>query len=169
MRFRAALNLQGRDGPMELINHMSSVCAEPRPCRVLIIEDDEDDVFLLKRAIDRARRSLARGIECEHVNNGLDALYWVSREDLTDRLPDALVLDLNMPRLNGIEFLRSLRQSLLLKDLPVFVLTTTTASAIHKQAMEAGANRIYVKPNDADALATIAQEIVGSACGACGR
>jgi two-component system, chemotaxis family, chemotaxis protein CheY len=146
---------------------MSLVGAEPRPCRVLIIEDDPDDVFLLKRAIDRARRLLSCSVECEHVDNGLDALYLVSREDLTDRLPDALVLDLNMPRLNGIEFLHALRQSLLLKDVPVFVLTTTTADAIHAQALEAGANSIYVKPNDAEALAAIAREILGSACNAC--
>jgi len=136
---------------------------------VLIIEDDEDDVFLFKRAINRARGSLSRDVECEIVRNGLDALYLVSQEDLTERLPDALVLDLNMPRLNGIEFLRSLRQSLLLKDVPVFVLTTTTAADIHAEAMAAGANRIYVKPNNADALAVMAQEILGTTCRACGR
>lgn len=124
---------------------------------------------MLKRAIERARGALALRVECEQVDNGLEALFLVSQEDLTDRLPDALILDLNMPRLNGIEFLRSLRQSLLLKDVPVFVLTTTTASAIHKQAIEAGANRVYVKPNDADAFAAIAHEILGSACRACAR
>ena len=144
---------------------MCSVDAEPRPCRVLIVEDDDDDVFLLKRALDRARRSLNRDIECEQVDNGLDALFLVSREDLTEKLPDALVLDLNMPRLDGIKFLRSLRQSLLLKELPVFVLTTTTASSIHSEAMQAGADRVFVKPNDADTLAAIAAEIVRTTCG----
>ncbi|MGA8170359.1 MAG: response regulator, partial [Methylocystis sp.] len=68
---------------------------------------------------------------------GLDALYLVSRQDLTERLPDALVLDLNMPRLDGIKFLKSLRQALLLEALPVFVLTTTTATSIHDEAMRA--------------------------------
>jgi two-component system, chemotaxis family, chemotaxis protein CheY len=144
---------------------MSSLSLEPRPCRVMIIEDDEDDVFLLKRALQQARRSLERDIECEQVDNGLDALFLVTREDLTERLPDALVLDLNMPRLDGIKFLRSLRQSLQLRDLPVFVLTTTSATSIHKEALQAGADRVFVKPNDANALAAIAMEIVGSACG----
>jgi CheY-like chemotaxis protein len=96
---------------------MSTVDTKQRTCRILIIEDDQDDVFLFKRALDRVQRILKCGIETEHVDNGLDALFLVSREDLTDKLPDALVLDLNMPRLDGIKFLRSLRKSLLLKDL----------------------------------------------------
>jgi two-component system chemotaxis response regulator CheY len=141
---------------------------EPRRCRLLIIEDDDDDVFLLKRALDRAGGSLNLDIECEQVDNGLDALLLVSTEDLTDRLPDALVLDLNMPRLDGIRFLRSLRQSLLLKDLPVFVLTTTTASLIHEEALRAGADQVFVKPNDADVLGAIAREIVMRASGVSG-
>ncbi len=129
----------------------------------MIVEDDQDDVFLLKRAFDRAHRILNREIECEEVDNGLDAIFAVSKEDLTNRLPDALVLDLNMPRLDGIKFLRSLRRSLMLRDLPVFVLTTTTAPSIHEEAMSAGADKVYVKPNDADTLLAIALEIVGLA------
>ncbi|MFY9834342.1 MAG: response regulator [Methylocystis sp.] len=144
---------------------MSSVDA-PRPmCSVLIVEDDQDDVFLLNRAFDDARRILRRDIKTEHIENGLDALYLVSRQDLTENLPDILVLDLNMPKLDGMKFLRSLRQSLFLKDLPVFVLTTTTAKTIHEEAMRAGADRVYVKPNDAKSLLSIALEMVGTGCG----
>ncbi|HMK89199.1 MAG TPA: response regulator [Methylocystis sp.] len=143
---------------------MSSVQVEPRPCRVLIVEDDEDDVFLFQRALDHARRAFDCKIACEHARDGLDALYMVSREDLTEALPDAVVLDLNMPRLGGVEFLRSLREALRLKNVPVFVLTTTTAVSIHEEAMRAGADRIFVKPNDAETLAAIAGEIVRSAC-----
>ncbi|HXY59374.1 MAG TPA: response regulator [Methylocystis sp.] len=131
---------------------------------MLIIEDDQDDVFLIKRAFSRAREALACDMEWEEVGNGLDALFLVSREDLTEKLPDALVLDLNMPRLNGLEFLRSLRQSFALKDVPVYVLTTTTAPAIHREALEAGASRVYVKPNSPEALAAIAWEIVAASC-----
>ncbi|MFY9627278.1 MAG: response regulator, partial [Methylocystis sp.] len=144
---------------------LSSVDA-PRPsCSVLIIEDDQDDVFLLNRAFEDVRRILRRDIKTEHIENGLEALYLVSRQDLTENLPDILVLDLNMPKLDGIKFLMSLRQSLFLKDLPVFVLTTTTAKSIHEEAMRAGADRVYVKPDDAKALLSIALDMVGSGCG----
>jgi two-component system chemotaxis response regulator CheY len=138
---------------------MSPVDTAQRTCRILIIEDDLDDVFLLKRALDGASRSLNRKIESEHVDNGLDALYLISMEDLTERLPDALILDLNMPRLDGLKFLKSLRQSLLLKDIPVFVLTTTSAPSIHAEALRAGTDEVFVKPNDAATLQAIATEI----------
>ena len=65
-----------------------------------------------------------------------------------------------MPRLGGVKFLKALRQSFLLKDLPIFVLTTTTSSSIHEEAFRAGADKVYVKPDDADALVAIAGEIV---------
>lgn len=142
---------------------MSFVESKERACRILIIEDDYDDVFLLRRALDTAERILHRRIVCEHVDNGRDAVFLVSREDQTDKLPDALILDLNMPKLNGVEFLRSLRNSLLLKNLPVFVLTTTATPSIHEEAMRAGADKIYVKPNDAEALGAIALEIASAA------
>ncbi len=144
---------------------MSQVDASKPTCRVLIVEDDQDDVFLLERALDDARRILKRDIETEHIENGLDALYLVSLQDLTENLPDALVLDLNMPQLDGIKFLKSLRQSLLLKNLPVFVLTTTTATSVHEEAVRAGAFKVYVKPDNAEALLSIALDMVGAACG----
>ncbi|MBI1868625.1 MAG: response regulator [Methylocystis sp.] len=139
---------------------MSAAETKERACRILIIEDDQDDVFLFKRALEGARLILNREIECDQVDNGLDAILLVSRQDVMDKLPDVLVLDLNMPRLDGIKFLRSLRRSLHLKDLPVFVLTTSTATAIHEEAMRAGADKIFVKPDNADALLGIALEIV---------
>jgi len=131
-----------------------------RVFRILIIEDDPDDVFLFKRAVDRARLILSCEIVCEQVSNGLDAIFLVTREDLMAKLPDALVLDLNMPRFDGMQFLRSLRLSLALNDLPVFVLTTSAEPALHAEARKAGADKVFVKPNDAETLLQIALEIV---------
>ena len=162
--FSAARRAAGLD-LLQYGAQLSSVDA-PRPtCSVLIVEDDQDDVFLLNCAFDDARRILRRDIKTEHIENGLDALYLVSRQDLTENLPDILVLDLNMPKLDGMKFLDLLRQSLFLKDLPVFVLTTTTAKTIHEEAMRAGADRVDVKPNDAKSLLSIALEMVGTGCG----
>jgi len=135
----------------------------------LIIDDDRDDVFLLNRALDDARRILKCDIQTEHIENGLDALYLVSRQDLTGKLPDVLVLDLSMPRLDGIKFLKSLRQSLLLTDVLVLVLTTTTATSMHEEAIRAGADKVYVKPNDSKALLSIALDIVGRGSGQSGE
>ncbi len=126
----------------------------------MLIEDDPDDVFLFERALDSVKADLRREVALEHAGDGLQAAYQVSIEDLTNRLPDVLVLDLNMPRLDGVKFLRALRGTLELSDVPVFVLTTSTARPVHEEALRAGADKVYVKPDSADALSAIAAEIV---------
>src|SRR5208283_4593767 len=139
---------------------MQDATAKPRPCRVMLIEDDPDDVFLFERALDSVKAGLRREVALERAGDGLDAAYRVSLEDLTNKLPDVLVLDLNMPRLNGVKFLHALRATLELSELPVFVLTTSTAEPVHKEALRAGADKVFVKPDSADALSEIAAEIV---------
>ncbi len=129
-------------------------------CRVVLIEDDPDDVLLFRRALEAIQPASEREIAFEHVDNGLDALYLVSNQDLMGRLPDVLVLDLNMPRLDGLGFLKTMRESFQLRDVPVFVLTTSTESAIHVEATRAGADKVFVKPESETALLAIAQEIV---------
>ncbi len=84
---------------------------KPRTCRVLLVEDDRNDAFLFKRAAEDARRILPLEIELDHVDDGLAALYLVSQRDLTSRLPDAVILDLSMRRLDGIKFLRAVRKN----------------------------------------------------------
>ena len=61
---------------------MASNPSRQGPCRLLLIEDDEDDVFLLERAIDCVRDNLKVEVEYEHVENGLEGLYLVSKDDL---------------------------------------------------------------------------------------
>ena len=126
----------------------------------MLIEDDPDDVFLFERALDRVRAAMRQEVALEYAGDGLDAAYQVSIEDLTNRLPDVLVLDLNMPRLDGVKFLHALRATLALGDLPVCVLTTSSAQPVHEEALRAGADKVFVKPDSADALSAIAAEIV---------
>jgi CheY-like chemotaxis protein len=126
----------------------------------MLIEDDPDDVFLFERALDRVKTAMRREVALERAGDGLDAAYRVSIEDLTNRLPDVLVLDLNMPRLDGVKFLHALRGTMELSGLPVFVLTTSTARPVHEEALRAGADKVFVKPDSTDALSAIAAEIV---------
>jgi two-component system, chemotaxis family, chemotaxis protein CheY len=134
--------------------------AAPRPCRVMLIEDDPDDVFLFERALDGVKAGLRQEVSLEHAGDGLDAVYRVTIEDLTNRLPDVLVLDLNMPGLDGVKFLHALRGALALRDLPVFVLTTSSERPVHDEALRAGADKVFVKPDSPDALSAIAAEVV---------
>ena len=90
---------------------MSKTTATQRSCRVMLIEDDPDDVFLFDRALDRVKAKSGQEIAVEYAGDGLDAAYRVSVEDLTSRLPDVLVLDLNMPRLDGNSCMRCVIRS----------------------------------------------------------
>jgi CheY-like chemotaxis protein len=71
-----------------------------------------------------------------------------------------VVLDLNMPRMDGVRFLHALRGIVGRSDLPVFVLTTSTALSVHEESLRAGAAKVFVKPDSADALTAIVREIV---------
>ncbi len=126
----------------------------------MLIEDDPDDIFLFERALDRVKAGLRQEVALEYARDGLEAAYQVSIEDLTNSLPHALVLDLNMPRLDGVKFLNALRQTLALRELPVFVLTTSTERPVHEEALRAGANKVFVKPDSADAMSAIAAEVI---------
>lgn len=89
---------------------------------ILLVEDDDVDA----EAIERAFRKFRITNPLTRVGDGVDALK-VLRGDSGERLrrPYIVLLDLNMPRMNGLEFLQELRSDQLLTDSVVFVLTTS--------------------------------------------
>jgi CheY-like chemotaxis protein len=90
---------------------------------ILLVEDDEVDVMNVKRAFQK--NNLSNPIF--HAGNGIEALALLRGE--TEKgpipLPRIILLDLNMPRMGGIEFLHELRRDPALKNLSVFVMTTS--------------------------------------------
>ncbi len=132
---------------------------------VLIVEDDLDDAYLLKRALNVAAQENQVTLGVTHQVNGMDALGAVARGDLTSRLPDVIVVDLNMPLVDGDRFLDQLRTKLQLGDVPAAVLTTSTEKPVHARALASGANVVFAKPNSQDELIEIARQIL--ALGGC--
>ncbi|MTV30256.1 response regulator [Rhodoblastus acidophilus] len=136
-------------------------CAVPEKSPfILIVDDDEDDVFLMMSVLRRVGWETGEEIECGSVDNGADALALVSLKRMLADLPVAVILDLNMPKLDGMSALKALRQSLGFGELPVFVLTTTANQAVHSAAMALGATKTFVKPNSKSELTDIAREIL---------
>ena len=90
---------------------------------ILLVEDDEVDVMNVKRAF--RKNNLTNPIY--HAGNGIEALQLLRGETSQGNigLPRIILLDLNMPRMGGIEFLHELRKDELLKNLSVFVMTTS--------------------------------------------
>jgi two-component system, chemotaxis family, response regulator Rcp1 len=94
---------------------------------ILLVEDDEGDVEL-------TREGLAAGkmlVNLHTVDDGLKALRFLRREEpYTDAVrPDIILLDLNLPRLDGRETLKALKADEQLRGIPVVVLTTTSISS----------------------------------------
>ena len=100
---------------------MFDCMAHERSPYILIVDDDEDDVFLMMSVLRRVGWETGEQIECGSVDNGADALALVSLRRLLADLPVAVILDLNMPKLDGMGALKALRQALGFGELPVFV------------------------------------------------
>ena len=91
-----------------------------RVLNLVLVEDDEIDVMNVRRALERAHVTNPLYV----ANNGIEALELL-RGDTVPRDRRLVLLDLNMPKMNGIEFLRELRKDPVLHHTPVVVLTTS--------------------------------------------
>lgn len=121
--------------------------AENRPAMsILLVEDDEID----RRAIRRAFR--ASNIDCEitEAMNGADALAILNDKNERPRRPYLVLLDINMPKMSGIDFLKELRSAKTdpaIRDSVVFVLTTSAAEQDRAKAYEHHVAGYIVKPD----------------------
>jgi CheY-like chemotaxis protein len=122
---------------------------------VVMVEDDDGHATLVKRNLKRA------GLASDpiHLRDGQELLdYIYHRAPWSDRNPldsVALILDLNMPRLNGTEVLERLKEDETLARIPVFVLTTTDNPIELDRCYALGAAACIVKPLDYGAFSTM--------------
>lgn len=113
--------------------------ANTLPIRFLIVDDDEDDQEILSNAITN---SIFIDSICSFAADGEEALA-----NLHGGLqPDYIFLDLNMPRMDGMQCLEEIRKSTALKDIPVVIYTTSTDEATRLIAMRLGATAFISKP-----------------------
>ena len=112
---------------------------------VFIADDDEDDCYLLAIAFSK------HSPECrlQFTSDGAALLETLAR---TESQPSLILLDLNMPRLNGFEALQRLREDPLYQAIPIVILTTSDDQGDQQRARELGANEFITKPLDAQAL-----------------
>lgn len=94
---------------------------------ILLVEDDDTDVELVKRTLDKKGLSNPFYRACD----GIEALEILEREKLLTKFPQPIliVLDINMPRMNGFEFLKAIRSNDQMQKCLVFILTTSTRDA----------------------------------------
>jgi len=123
---------------------------------ILIAEDDADDRFLLKAAFEESgyKNTL------KFVENGVELLRHlkeVTERKNSDEFPGFILLDLNMPKKDGREVLKEIKENKVLKKIPVIVFTTTKNESEISRCYELGANSYVVKPLVFDELVNIIQ------------
>lgn len=110
-----------------------------RKLNILFIEDDEIEVMKLTRTLN----TLDLKHHVQEAPDGEKALEILSRKD---RLPDIILLDLNMPKMNGIEFLQSLKNDPALMYIPTIILTTSNNRRDLIACFETGIAGYIIKP-----------------------
>ncbi len=118
---------------------------------ILIADDDADDVLLMEDAL----LELNRPFRLDSVGDGVELMEYLQ----TRPHPGLILLDLNMPRMDGRQVLDALRNDPQLKRIPVVVMSTSTADIDINNGYDRGANSYVCKPSSFDALVTMMEEI----------
>lgn len=125
-----------------------------RAVNVLVVDDSPSVRRVVGNIIQRA------GWKSEDAKDGVEALEWLHE---ADRAPDAIVLDIEMPRMDGYEFLSTLRSMDGFRDIPVVMVTSRAGDKHRRKAMDLGANEYLVKPYQDDQLLDVIRGMMAEA------
>lgn len=126
---------------------------------ILLADDDVDDQDLLKEAILLA----GPAVKLLVFNNGREIIDFL--EVNNQGSPCLIVLDYNMPYVNGLQVLEKITGSPRLRTVPTIVWSTSTSPLYQQRCLDTGALKYIIKPNDSRAYNRIAQEMVSICCG----
>lgn len=111
--------------------------------KILMVDDDADDRDIIRFSMESINASDTIGF----AEDGEQALTILQDDDIAlSPVPQLIVLDLNMPRMNGTETLRSLKQDERLKNIPVIIYSTSINPFEKEKCMELGAHSFITKP-----------------------
>jgi len=119
--------------------------------KILVVDDDRTTRKILGLYLK------SKGYEVEYAENGLDAM-----EKLGTIAINLVMTDLNMPYMDGLELIRTLRADENLKEMPILMVTTEADEEEKKKAMEAGANGYLIKPVSADMVTSNIKDILAA-------
>ena len=127
---------------------------------ILLVEDNEGDIVLTTEALEESKIINTVSI----ARNGKEALdYLLAHGQFQERresdLPAVIILDLNMPEMDGFEFLRRVKAVPKLTSIPVVVLTTSQFDRDLSQSYALGANSCLTKPGEFEQLVKIASDV----------
>ncbi|SIR83101.1 response regulator [Natronorubrum thiooxidans] len=127
------------------------------PIELLLVEDNPGDARLTQDAFEQ----LSMETTIHVATDGTDALEFLStrHDHETESVPDLILLDLNLPRMGGLEFLEAIRDDSSFASLPVLVVTSSTATEDILESYELAANAYLIKPTDPDEYAAMVDAI----------
>ena len=132
----------------------------PEPMLVLLVEDNEDHAELLKRTL----READHPIRIVHARDGEAALDFLGLSNLDAKgpanpVPGLVLLDLRLPRIDGLDVLRRIKEAKRLRPVPVIILTTSSARADIARAYASHANSYLAKPGSFDNFSRLMEAI----------
>jgi CheY-like chemotaxis protein len=127
---------------------------------ILLVEDNQDDAVLTQMALKKCRVSN----ELVVVSDGAEALdFLFSRGHYLDRDhsrgPALILLDLNLPRISGLEVLQEIRARKRTEAIPVVILTSSVEESDREESLHLGADSFYVKPVDFEEFVILFKQI----------
>ncbi|GGO67732.1 response regulator [Nonomuraea cavernae] len=128
-----------------------------RPIEVLLVEDDQGDILLTQEAFELNKVKNRLHV----VNDGEQAMAFLRREDAYKDVPrpDLMLLDLNLPRMDGLEVLREVKADADLRTIPVVILTTSEAEEDILRGYQLHANAYVSKPVDFEQFIRVVRQI----------
>jgi CheY-like chemotaxis protein len=120
---------------------------------ILLIDDDEDDQEIFMTALEKVDST----IYCDRLFDAREALSKLNAQEIS---PDLIFLDLNMPVMNGQQFLAAIKKIEELKNIPVIILSTSSLQSTKQLTKELGAMDFHSKPENFQDLVKILKSIL---------
>lgn len=120
---------------------------------ILLIDDDEDDQEIFLTALESTRKP----VRCTVLDSARKALNQIHRGELET---DLIFLDLNMPIMNGQQFLTEIKRDEKLREIPIVILSTSSNAATAMQVKQLGARHFFTKPDRFEDLVAILDEVL---------
>ncbi|HEY4286506.1 MAG TPA: response regulator [Puia sp.] len=120
----------------------------------LVVDDDCEDTELFTEAVG----SVDASVSCLNAEHGKDALDKLNRQVIEK--PDIIFLDINMPIMNGWQFLATIKESEALREIPVIMYSTSSQRSDIRSALSAGALCFFTKPDNFQRLKKILQVVL---------
>jgi two-component system, chemotaxis family, response regulator Rcp1 len=129
--------------------------------RILLVEDNAGDVYLFRKALENAELNF----ELNVIEDGAEALAFARQEGkyAGSPVPDLALLDLNLPKNEGIEVLKAMRHNSHLSKVPVVITSTSATPRERADAERLGVQRYIMKPLDLESflqIGTVLKEII---------